>query len=575
MSESTPLEILLVEDNPGDARLIQEMLDEFEPAPGRLEEEPLAEGGAHEYAVTPLSAVQSGRTSLTHVTRLSEGLERLSEAGDEPPDVVLLDLNLPDSAGLETLQRIREHADPIPIVVLTGLQDRQFGVRALNHGAHEYLVKGEINSDLLIRSVYHAIERAAYETRLARQHERLETLNKLNALVQDVTQAMIGLATREEIEQTVCDQLAASDLYTAAWIGDVAPDREEVSLRASAGGVEEVEDVDRLTALSGPAALGAVRSRELQLAYRTDENDEPDGWGETLAMLDSRSAAAVPISYEQSLYGVLLVYSARPDAFDSREHVVASRLGEVVGHTVNAVETKRRLLADTVVEIQFESTDRQLFFAAASADLGCTFRLDRVVPADGDDLLYYVSVEGAATDEVLDAVDGMPSVERARHISGGNGGGHVFEFKMTGPSVPLTLMKRGTKVASAVAEEGTVRFTAEVPPQADVRSIVDAITEAHPTVGFVARREVDRSRPSQEESLGAIEETLTERQRSALHAAYHSGFFEWPRGSTGEEVAASLGISAPTYHEHLRHAQQKVMTHLLEADGEKRDRSTN
>lgn len=567
MSESTPLEILLVEDNPGDARLIEEMLEEFEPAPGRLEEEPLTDGTAHDYAVSPLSVVQSGRTNLTHVTRLSEGLECLSESGEEPPDVVLLDLNLPDSAGLETLQRVCEHADPIPIVVLTGLQDRQFGVKALNHGAHEYLVKGEINSDLLIRSVYHAIERAAYETRIARQHERLETLNKLNALVQDVTQAMIGLATREEIEQTVCDQLAASDLYTAAWIGDVTPGSEEVGLRADAGAVESVDDVDRLTALSGTAALRTVRTHELQLVHRTVDGASRTGdWVDTLEMLDSQSAVAVPISYEQSLYGVLLVYSDRPDAFDSREHVVASRLGEVVGHTINAVETKRRLLADTVVEIQFESTDRELFFVATSTELECTFRLDRVVPADGDDLLYYVTVEGASAEDVEDATAGISSVERVRRISEANGDEHVFEFKMTGPSVPLTLMKRGTKVAAATADAGTVRFTAEVPPQADVRSIVDAITEAHPTVGFVARREVDRSRPSQEDSVGALEETLTERQRSALHAAYHSGFFDWPRGSTGEEVAESLGISAPTYHEHLRHAQQKVMSQLLDTD---------
>ncbi|WP_242492963.1 helix-turn-helix domain-containing protein [Halogeometricum borinquense] len=56
---------------------------------------------------------------------------------------------------------------------------------------------------------------------------------------------------------------------------------------------------------------------------------------------------------------------------------------------------------------------------------------------------------------------------------------------------------------------------------------------------------------------------LTERQRTALEAAYHAGFFQWPRETTGEGVAESLGVSPPTFHQHLRKAEQKVFDHLL------------
>jgi predicted DNA binding protein len=58
---------------------------------------------------------------------------------------------------------------------------------------------------------------------------------------------------------------------------------------------------------------------------------------------------------------------------------------------------------------------------------------------------------------------------------------------------------------------------------------------------------------------------LTERQHQALEAAFHSGFFEWPRESTGEDVAASLGVAPPTFHQHLRKAERKVFDHLLSA----------
>lgn len=159
-----------------------------------------------------------------------------------------------------------------------------------------------------------------------------------------------------------------------------------------------------------------------------------------------------------------------------------------------------------------------------------------------------------------------------RQITDGGDGENVFEFTTTGASVPLTLLQRGAKVAAATAENGSAQFVAEVPPKSDVRSIVSAITEAHPTVGFVARREVDRSPRRERNPLDDLEEMLTDRQRSVVQAAYHSGFFEWPRGSTGEEIADSLGISPPTYHEHLRHAQQKVMTELLDAEKRRRER---
>lgn len=572
MTDPSPLRILLVEDNPGDARLIEEMLDELEAVPDRVVDRPGDEEPNVHQARSGVDRLRFGRPELTHVTRLSAGLDHLDGAS-EPPDVVLLDLNLPDSRGLETLRRVRERAEAVPIVVLTGLQDRQFGVRALTQGAHEYLVKDEIHSDLLVRSAYHAIERASYEARIEAQRDRLETLNELNGLVQDVTQAMIGRSTRAEIERTVCEQLASSGLYAAAWIGDLAPDGETVRMRAAAGVGDAAGDGPN-DAPDGPQPSRAIRRQEAVVARhiadgedRDDDEDEEAGrWLDAARALGCRAAVAVPIAYEQSLYGVLTLYAERPDAFEERERVVAERLGEAVGHTINAVETKRRLLADTVVELQFESTSGDLFFVAASERLDCSFRLDRVVPAAGDDLLYYVTVEGATTDAVLEMAAEMPSIDRARLIRDGFGDESVYEFTLAGASVVVTLTRRNAKVTAAVAESGTVRFTAEVPPKADVRAVVDAVTETHPSVGFVARREVDRRRRTRRESLDVLDETLTGRQRSALHAAYHSGFFEWPRESTGEEVAESLGISAPTYHEHLRNAQQKVLTELFEGD---------
>jgi sigma-B regulation protein RsbU (phosphoserine phosphatase) len=129
-----PAHVLLIEDNPGDADLI------------RLR---LVEGG-------------SG-LDVSCVNRLSSGLESI---GANPPAVVLLDLNLPDSHGAETFRNVLKKAPGVPVVVLSGQDDEDLAVRAVNQGVQDYLVKGAFNSKQLARAMRYAMERQALITSL-------------------------------------------------------------------------------------------------------------------------------------------------------------------------------------------------------------------------------------------------------------------------------------------------------------------------------------------------------------------------------------------------------------------------
>ncbi len=124
--------ILLVEDNPGDARLVREYLKD---------------AGVF-------------RADLAHAERLSDARRMLET---DRFDVVLLDLSLPDSKGLDTIVGVMEHARGIPIVVLTGLNDEELALRALHEGAQDYLVKGRMDGSSVSRAVRYAIERARRE----------------------------------------------------------------------------------------------------------------------------------------------------------------------------------------------------------------------------------------------------------------------------------------------------------------------------------------------------------------------------------------------------------------------------
>ena len=139
-----PVRILLVEDNPGDARLLRYTLQE----------------------------AQSLRFELMHASRLSEALEFVRA---EPVDVVLLDLSLPDAHGMDTVARMLEAAPAVPIIVLTGLADETVAVHAVQAGAQDYLVKGTVEGATLGRAIRYAMERKRLAARL-RELDRLRSL---------------------------------------------------------------------------------------------------------------------------------------------------------------------------------------------------------------------------------------------------------------------------------------------------------------------------------------------------------------------------------------------------------------
>ncbi len=143
--EQEHIKILLIEDNAGDARLIREFL------------------------------VEERYVNIEWVERLSAGLDHLDR---EKIDALLLDLSLPDSQGLETFARIRHQNPEVPVLILTGLDDKDLALEAVRKGAQDYLVKGQVDSNLLIRAIKYAIERKKLDEKLQRTMKELEAKNQ-------------------------------------------------------------------------------------------------------------------------------------------------------------------------------------------------------------------------------------------------------------------------------------------------------------------------------------------------------------------------------------------------------------
>ena len=146
-SSPVPLiRVLLIEDNPSDALLIQAIFGE---------------------------AAVDGFV-LERAERLAHGIDRLAAGGI---DSVLLDLSLPDSHGLETFSRLHAEAPGVPIIVLSGLEDETVAVSAVHQGAQDYLVKGHVDGHVLVRAIRYAIERKRTADQLARYAAELRSKN--------------------------------------------------------------------------------------------------------------------------------------------------------------------------------------------------------------------------------------------------------------------------------------------------------------------------------------------------------------------------------------------------------------
>jgi len=369
----------------------------------------------------------------------------------------------------------------------------------------------------------------------------LRRLDAVHEAVHRTTEALDGVSSRGELESAL-ERLAEGDCYAGvAFRGTV--DRWEATA-ATGTGADPLPESDA----AGPVAW---RNR------RTVPDPLPDC--EAIPSVEEGAWALVPIGRGGTTFGHLVLATERPDAFGQRELAVLERLGTTVGLAVDALGDRRLLRSDAVTEVEFASPRDALTRIAREA--GCGLRLEGLVPAD--DVVAFLGVDGAAVEAVVAAARALDCVGTAQCADD-----RTAEVALRDGSALVPLSRGGATVKSARADGDGTRVVAEVAPSADVRGLAQGVAESAPETRLAAKRERDRP-PGIDRTPGGSEATplgrLTDRQRETLEAAYRSGYFEWPRDRTAEELAESLDISSPTLHRHLRVAERSVLSELFEA----------
>jgi GAF domain-containing protein len=305
--EDGPIRILLIEDNPGDARLLQEMLVE-------------AKGLSFE---------------LEQREQLSTGLEWLAEGN---PDVILLDLSLPDSQGFDTVTQVLAQAPQAPIIVLSGLDDEDLAVSAVRVGAQDYLVKGQVSSDLLARAIHYAIERKRAEVKQAYYLQTEYVLRQISSRFADLRS--LGQA----INEALGDMGVALSTNRAQFFGvDNEDGQVSCTQEWTAEGVPPRSE--GLQALDGASLSWWMDTLgDNEIIAVSEVSQLPPSERLFFEQSDALAVLALPVFVHESLYGFLSFEETKNHReWRSEEIGFLRNAAEILGRAIERVEAEQFL----------------------------------------------------------------------------------------------------------------------------------------------------------------------------------------------------------------------------------------
>jgi PAS domain S-box-containing protein len=399
---------------------------------------------------------------------------------------------------------------------------------------------------------------------LREERQTLErVLGRVSGLVNNVSHALVAASNREEIEKRVCTEIAATDGYNHAWMGESQVAGTAMTVRVSEGGTQHIESGSNAQ-FAGTVLERAIEQGSVVVPTADDTVPaavEPERF-------DAAAMAIVPLSYRRTTYGVLSVYAERAEVLDRRETEVFEAVGQMVASGLNAVETKQVLTADRVTELGFEITDDRFPLIDLATQTGGAISYNGSTVESGSSFRLFITLSGVDTDESLGALlsqiegikDGYVIARRDSTVatSVALADGHPFgELADYGASL---------QDLSVSDTSGTAQLHIDLPIEGDARSVLSALEAAYDGVSLIRQREREREPQPTTAFTTAVADRLTDRQYTALETAYLSDYFEFPRPVSGEELAESMDISRQTYHQHLRAAQRKLLEEFFETN---------
>jgi signal transduction histidine kinase/CheY-like chemotaxis protein len=325
-----PIKILLIEDSPGDARLLEELLRETEQV----------------------------QFDLVHVSRFGDALRALET---QTFGVILLDLSLPDAQGVENIARLRRRKNVPPIVVMTGLNDEEVAVQAVQQGAQDYLVKGQVDGYLLARAVRYAIQRHKAEETLKERNRELLVLGR-------ISETILGSLDLKTVLDTILEQAMVSGCFDLGNIRLLDAAGETLELAATRG-YRDSHSTKRHRRLS--RAAGNTPANFADRLFEEpciEERVQTCPGFKTFKAEGIESLIIVPIRVDDEVLGIIQLASRTPRKFKPEEINLLKTIGNQVGVAVQ----KAQLYGQTTrqaQELQSANKSQADFTAMLAHDL--------------------------------------------------------------------------------------------------------------------------------------------------------------------------------------------------------------
>ncbi len=359
------ISVLLVEDNRINAKLIKKILDKDKSSPVDLE--------CVETLVGAVEHLKSNKVSI-----------------------VLLDLNLPDSQELETLTKVRAAAPDVPIVILTGVDDESVAIKAMRQGAQDYLVKGQVNTSLMLRIIRYAIERnkmtkALKDNRaeLQRHRDKLEkTVKERTAKLVEITKhlqeeilerksaseklvkanrslktisssnrAIVWTKTEKELLKRICEIIVNVGGHRFAWVGFYEDEEQDVILPKSYSGEENgfLETISLKWNKDEENPIFDTMRIGIPSVIEDISTAATSCWAKEALKRGYMSSIFLPLVSGKNNFGTLNIYSSEKYAFNKEEEKLLSELADDVAYAIMAFRTdkERRRAKDTIERLEF------------------------------------------------------------------------------------------------------------------------------------------------------------------------------------------------------------------------------
>ncbi|WP_338729381.1 bacterio-opsin activator domain-containing protein [Haladaptatus sp. DJG-WS-42] len=410
-------------------------------------------------------------------------------------------------------------------------------------------------------------ERAqAHEHRVDEQARDLERAATLNAIFGAVGEAIVTASTLSELSEAVCESFEAAKPYVFAWLcryDDATSTLDVVSQAGIASDYgEQFTSADRTPNLMETLAATVTAENEATVENVLDSAEWRTERKDALTH-GFNSVVAIPIGTGEQTTHVLFVHVATAHSVTDTELTAFSNLGQLIGHGFQTVVRAGRQLTDERVEIEVHTADERLLCNRLSAKLNCRMNIEGILSQAEGQTVAFVSFVDIDPDSILETATEMENVVELGLISASDSV-CLFEMRFSEPALIEILDAHGAVLKEMGTQHGQSHILIDVHPDVSVREIVDAIKRAYPDTTLAARRDHTTPRQTRHTFYALLEAELTEKQLTALKTAYLGGFYEWPRVTNGEELAATLDISAPTLQYHLRAAERKLVTLALD-----------